>query len=169
PWIHVDINLVPLAAGPRMDHAITAYAAGTPPDLLMAQRFEVPWFAANEMIRPIVDFVEERELDLALFFPGELGGFTYEGRLYSLPMPGGGGTTYLLTWNSNMLREAGLPNEPARTWREYLEYARRINRYDAGDVPVKYVAPPPGSAFRPLLYSNNGTYYDPDSRRITLR
>lgn len=167
PWIKVKQDVLQWHG--RREKTIMAYAGGSPPDLLMTQRWEVPWFASQGMIAPIDGFIKERELDLAIFFPAELGGFWYEGRLYSLPMPGGGATTYIGVYNKQLLSEAGLPDRFPETWREYNEYTRILNKWDSQGNLVQIAGPATSwGLFRPLLYCNGSKYITDDGTTITF-
>ena len=111
----------------RAEVVLTAMAS-EPPEVMMVSRAELVRFAAEGLIAPITQYVEEAGLDLGAFYPSELETMYWDGELYSLPMPTAGGETSFYIYNKTLFSEAGLdPENPPSTWQELWE-ASEIGR-----------------------------------------
>lgn len=153
----------------REENLFTALASGDPPELLMASRAEILRFADDGLITPIDDFVTQNNLDLNVFYPSEIGNFYWNGQLYSMPMPTGGGVSSLTLVNYDMINAAGGTPSVPQTWSELEEMAKAYTVLD--DRGIVKIGANVGTAapdFFAWLYCNNGTIYSEDLRKVTF-
>src|SRR5690606_24934934 len=93
----------------REQNMFTALASSDPPEVVMATRAEMLQLADDGLIVPVTDYIEEAGLDLNAFYEGEIENMRWEGELYSMPMPTGGGITGIVLVNVDMFEAAGKP------------------------------------------------------------
>lgn len=167
PWIRVTA-LVKNATAMRNEFT-TAVVGGSPPDLIMIRRYEVPSFAYEGMLLPIDTYLSERKLNpFQHFYPSEMSGFVIDGKTYSMPGPTGGATTYLIAYNRDLFEEAGLPDRSPETWAEMESFAEKLNRWDANRGWTQLGIASNAVAYLPALYSNAGRYISDDGRTLYL-
>lgn len=122
PGICVDNIFLPWDN--RLQNLLAAIAAGSPPDVTMFGRGEVPFFAVTESIVPLDEYMAADGIDPAIFHPLEFAETQYNGKTWILPQPGGGG--YNVAWyNTDHFAEAGIEKFP-ETWDEMLEAAETL-------------------------------------------
>ncbi|BAS28025.1 ABC transporter substrate-binding protein [Limnochorda pilosa] len=104
------------------DNLVTAFSAGTPPDVTFADLGGwVPTFASRGWLEPLDDRLAASEVTDQIW-PNLWPTVEYEGNRYGLPWYT---DDRLLLYNTKMFEEAGLdPNKPPQTWEELLEYAK---------------------------------------------
>ena len=158
----------------REENMFTALASNNPPEVVMATRAEILQLAADGSIVPITDYVAAAELDLGRFYESEINNFYWEGELYSMPMPTGGGITGLTLVNVDMLEATGEEASVPETWQELEEMARAFTELDDRGIVVLGAnvvgADSDGHAgpFFAWLYTNGGQIYSDDLRTITF-
>ncbi|MBE3576323.1 MAG: ABC transporter substrate-binding protein [Limnochordales bacterium] len=148
---------------------MSAFAAGVPPEVMMARRMEIFALADLNAIRPITDLVKRDGLDLNMFYPAEVNAFRYDGELWSLPLPTVGLNDSFYMYNKELFEQAGLnPEKPPETWSGVLEANRKLTRRDGNGriTQLGFRAWP--NQFIPFLYSNNGTLLSPDLRKVAF-
>ncbi|MFN3979047.1 MAG: extracellular solute-binding protein [Caldilinea sp.] len=151
----------------REENLFTALASGDPPEVLMASRAEILRFANDGLITPIDDYVTANNLDLSRFYDSEIGNFYWKDKLYSMPMPTGGGVTSLTLVNYDMLRAAGHEDQVPATWTELEEMSRAFTELDdKGIVKIGATVGTMASDFFGWLYCNSGSIYNDDLTRI---
>lgn len=168
PWITVRSQIqswADLAAG----KILAAYAAGTPPEVMMARRMDIFALVDLGAIIPITDFVKRDNLDLSIFYPSEVNAFRYEGELWTLPLPTVGLNDSFYFYNREMFEEKGLnPDRPPETWSSLLEVNRKLTEKNAaGEITYLGVRAWP-SQFVPFLYSNAGQFLSPDLKKVAF-
>lgn len=158
----------------RQENMFTALASNDPPEVVMATRSEILKLADDGLIVPITDMVEALGLDLEVFYPGEIGNMYWDGELYSMPMPTGGGITGIVLINADMYEEAGLEPVPPTSWAELEEQAQALTVLDDRGI-VELGANVIGSgsggnagAFFAWLYTNNGAIYSDDLQSVAF-
>lgn len=167
PWIKVN-NLVQPWSG-RESKVVTAFAAGTPPDILMATRAEVINLADQRLITPFTPFIKKYGLDLSIFFRSEIDAFRWEGEIWTLPFPTVSGNDDFYVYNRTLFEEAGLPaNTPPRTWSELAAAGRKLTKKRPDGRIAQLGLRWTGPQFFPLLYSNNGTFLSSSLRTATF-
>ncbi|MFN3335421.1 MAG: extracellular solute-binding protein, partial [Caldilinea sp.] len=151
----------------REENLFTALASGDPPEVLMASRAEILRFANDGLITSIDDYVTANNLDLSRFYDSEIGNFYWKDKLYSMPMPTGGGVTSLTLVNYDMLRAAGHEDQVPATWAELEEMSRAFTELDdKGIVKIGATVGTMASDFFGWLYCNSGNIYNNDLTRI---
>jgi ABC-type glycerol-3-phosphate transport system substrate-binding protein len=151
----------------REENLFTALASGDPPEVLMAARAEILRFADDGLITPIDDYVTANNLDLSRFYDSEIGNFYWKNKLYSMPMPTGGGVTSLTLVNYDMLRAAGREDQVPVTWAELEEMSRAFTELDdKGIVKIGATVGTAASDFFAWLYCNDGIIYSDDLSKV---
>lgn len=153
----------------RAENLFAALNSGDPPEVLMAARAEILKFANDGLLVPITDMVTSQGLDLTVFYPSEIGNFYWEGELYSMPMPTGGGITSLELVNFDLFTDAGKEPVIPQTWSELEAVAKEFTEID--NKGILKIGANPGTnvgAFFAWLYCNNGQIYSDDLRTVAF-
>lgn len=153
----------------RAENLFAALNSGDPPEVLMAARAEILKFANDGLLVPITDMVTSQGLDLNVFYPSEIGNFYWEGELYSMPMPTGGGITSLELINFDLFTDAGKEPVIPQTWSELEAVAKEFTEID--NKGILKIGANPGTnvgAFFAWLYCNNGQIYSDDLRTVAF-
>ncbi len=101
--------------------AMIAMAGGMPPDMIQVEQAQVRNLAAMGVVLPLSDL----DLDTSEFIPTLIADCYYNGELYGIPF---NRSTPLLYYNKDMFREAGLGEDPPKTWEELLEFAKKLTK-----------------------------------------
>jgi multiple sugar transport system substrate-binding protein len=153
----------------REENLFTALASGDPPEVLMAARAEILRFANDGLIAPIDEYVTANNLDLTRFYPSEIGNFYWKNKLYSMPMPTGGGITSLTLVNLDMLSAAGREAQVPVTWSELEALAKEFTVIDdKGIVKIGANVGTSAADFFAWLYCNNGQIYNDDLTQVAF-
>ncbi|MEZ4658773.1 MAG: extracellular solute-binding protein [Caldilineaceae bacterium] len=139
----------------RAENLFAALNSGDPPEVLMAARAEILKFASDGLIVPITAMVESHNLDLNVFYPSEIGNFYWEGELYSMPMPTGGGITGLELVNLDLFNDAGKEGVIPQTWAELEEVAKEFTEVD--DKGILKIGANPGTGVSDFLPGSTAT------------
>lgn len=145
---------------------MTSFVAGTPPDLVWMDRFQLAGWAARGVFRPLDDLYERDEIDRVDFYPACLDECIYKGETYGLPW----NTDSRALWvNMEFLRRHGF-TEPPKDWDELLVMAKAMTtRTEKGVVATVGFAPLFGNSWLYLYgWLNGGEFATPDNRKITL-
>jgi ABC-type glycerol-3-phosphate transport system substrate-binding protein len=146
----------------RAENLFASIASSQPPEVLMATRAELLQFADEGLIVPITDYTGQFDLDLERFYPSEVDNMRWQGELYSMPMPTGGGITGLQLVNLDMFAAGQEPVIP-QTWQELEEVARAFTEVDnRGIVQVGANVGTDVGSFFAWLYCNGGRIYSDD-------
>jgi len=121
----VDVDVVRVTWGNRMDRIVTATAGGVPPDIFMSGAEDIPVLVEAGWLHPIDAYLADWP-ELEDFYPPALGSSTYQGKHYGLPIY----TSPRPFWyRTDLFEQAGLdPAQPPATWDELIEVARRLTR-----------------------------------------
>ena len=170
PWIKVENQIINLG-NQRIEQLLLAVAAGTPPDVVMIDRADIPNFVRQDILLPLDSYIEADGLDLGIFYEPEIGSAQYAGRTWSLPIPTAG-AKQLLFYNRDLLLQAGLSEAdiPAN-WAELEEVSRRLTRFNAdGSLEQLGFTPTsvPDAGWDFWLFSNGGRLLSDDARTLTL-
>lgn len=153
----------------REQNMFTALASSDPPEVVMATRAEMLQLADDGLIVPVTDYIEEAGLDLDAFYEGEIENMRWEGELYSMPMPTGGGITGIVLVNVDMFEAAGKPVVVPETWQELEDLAREFTVLDErGIVTLGADVGTGAGSFFAWLYTNNGQIYSDDLRSVAF-
>ncbi|MBD3884162.1 ABC transporter substrate-binding protein [Phormidium tenue FACHB-886] len=131
PGIKVDVIEGPNASNLIEDLYTSSFLLGESPyDLILMDIVWLPKFAAAGWLLDLTDRIPADQLQA--FYPADLEGGRYEGRLYRLPMRSDAG---LLYYRQDLLEQAGL--KPPETFDELIEESKQLQQSDA--VPWGYV------------------------------
>ncbi|MGI6149665.1 MAG: ABC transporter substrate-binding protein [Limnochordia bacterium] len=106
--------------------AMISIAGGMPPDMIQVEQAQVRNLAAMGVVPPLSDL----NIDTSEFIPTLIADCYYKGELYGVPF---NRSTPLLYYNKEMFREAGLGEDPPKTWEEVLEFAKKLTKPASGD------------------------------------
>jgi ABC-type glycerol-3-phosphate transport system substrate-binding protein len=158
PGVEIENNVSPCSD--LLEKGLTAMAAGMPPDVFMLQSNSMPAFVMQDALLPIDELVERDELDLGIYFPGEIGTHFWQGKLYSVPNVNGGGW-HLVYYNKGAMAEVGLDSETYPISWEELDVAA-----DASLASDSYFLEPSRTFNEPMflvwLFGNGGRYLTED-------
>jgi ABC-type glycerol-3-phosphate transport system substrate-binding protein len=168
PGIHVVNALQPWDR--RAERAATAIASRNPPAVIMTRREETLKFAHEELIIPFDDYIEASGLDLdAIFYEADVNNQRWDGKVWSLPLPGDGGATSIYLYNKDMLRDAGFdPDKPPETWQEMEDLCRAVTVIEGGAIKTLGTTLQGAYGFPVWLYCNNGEYCTQDAKELTF-
>ena len=154
----------------RQENMFTALASNDPPEVVMATRSEILQLADDGLIVPITSMVEaDEDVDLGKFYDAEINNMRWEGELYSMPMPTGGGVTGIMLVNVDMFNEAGVEPWVPETWQELEDLAREFTVIDdRGIVQIGANVGTGAGGFFAWLYTNDGQIYSDDLRSVAF-
>jgi ABC-type glycerol-3-phosphate transport system substrate-binding protein len=166
---NVDVENVGQPWEDRTQNMLTALASNDPPEVVMATRAEILQLADDGQIVPVTNYIEEGGIDLSAFYEGEIENMRWEGELYSMPMPTGGGITGIVLVNVDMFEAAGKPVVVPETWEELEELGREFTVLDdRGIVTLAANVGTDAGAFFAWLYTNNGQIYSDDLHSVAF-
>ena len=133
-----NIQVEPIFAGgyvQTFQKALTANAAGSPPDVALVSDPDVWSLSDAKAIMPLDDLIAAEGGDefLADFHDTFVTDVTFGDHYWGMPFQK---STPIFYWNKEMFEEVGLdPEKPPETWDELLEYALKLTvKDDAGNV-----------------------------------
>jgi ABC-type glycerol-3-phosphate transport system substrate-binding protein len=151
----------------------TNQAAGSPADVHMLWRSNMPAIAMKNGIMDLGPLIRSEKFDSSVFYENEYKNSQFLGKTYVLPMAATG-AWYIMFFNRDHLREAGLNDAkgPA-TWAEAARYAGALTRRGAdgkierlGFEPAVRDAGTFNSPFAAWLYTNEGKFVSDDGRKL---
>ncbi len=177
PDIELKWNVQVAGAGQTpeaMQKLMTAVVAGTAPDITVLDRFLLAEWAARGAIQPIDEYAKESEIVVPENCPpaawDELHGL--DGKLYGTTNLGDNVGFWSLYYNKTLFREAGLnPDEPPKTWSQWIEYAEKLTRTDAEGRVTQLGYRPYGDwagEFNGVARTNQATFVTPDGKTATI-
>jgi ABC-type glycerol-3-phosphate transport system substrate-binding protein len=115
--------------------ALTAFTSGQPPDVIKIGGWLFPQYGAKGLMAPVnpklLGFSSLSQLEAA-FAPGSLGGLTYKGVLYGLPLDF---NSLFLMYRRDHFQQAGLnPNKPPQTWEDVLTVGKKLTIQSGGQL-----------------------------------
>lgn len=135
---------------------IAAVAAGSGmPDVIVADRAQIPRDAAEGIYQNLAEYVERDGLDGSAFWPFTWNQASYEGDPYGIPYET---DVRVLFYNKTLFRAAGLdPEDPPETWDEVWEAAEALDQVaDNGDLERIGFSPLVGNGPPNIWMLNNG-------------
>ncbi len=143
------------------EKTLTAFAAGTGPDIFRIAVFDTALYAVRNAVVPLDEQVAASGMKKEDFIPGFLANVMYDGKMWAMPWKGSAVTFF---WNKRLFEEAGLdPEKPPTTWNEVTEYAKQLTKPEKQQYgfQVQYTETSDGmNFFGPLLYSHQGELFD---------
>jgi len=125
PNIGVDVVAIPW--GDLFTKYVTALEAGVGPDVLFIPTTWAPQFIYAGYCKDLESF--KSELDINDFSSAALNLFSAEGKLYGIPMRV---DSRLLTYNVDLLKQAGYDRPPAYWPDEVLEWSKALTKAEIG-------------------------------------
>lgn len=169
-----DITVEPtlLSQEGLQERYLTAIAGGDPPDVMQLHTRDLPNFASSGALRGVGDLIESDGINIdETFYPAEAEVSRYQGEMYGLPLAVGGGN-FLIYWNKDHFRDAGLdPEQGPATWSELVEFSQALTQGADGDFErlgclfTGSPTPRPGW-FIEWVYCNNGQLYSDDGIEV---
>ncbi len=161
----VTVEPVFVLPGELGSKARVAIAGGAVPDVLMLTAWDLAAFAHAGMLVPLDEFANSERVNLRGFNQADLQLGRFGGKLYGLPHISGGASQFII-YHKELFAKAGLPDQAPATWKELKEYAKKLTRSEGGKITQLGYN---GYDLVPYLYSNNGTLFSPDARRVTFQ
>lgn len=127
---NVTIEFIGIPFGDIKQQTFVMASSKNAPDVIQTFTASFPTYAASDMIVPLDDLLGEEYInDL---FPSYREDYTYEGKLMGVPWAP---SPYILYWNKELFRQAGLPDRAPETMEEMLEFAAAISelKTDGGE------------------------------------
>jgi multiple sugar transport system substrate-binding protein len=142
------------------EKTLTAFAAGTGPDVFRIAVFDTAMYATRDAVIPLDDFVDAA-MGKDVFIEGFMANVLYGGQMWAMPWKG---SAVAFFWNKDLFQEAGLdPEQPPTTYDEIREYAAAITDIDNQrfGFRVEYTDSAEGmNFFGPILYSFQTDLFD---------
>lgn len=134
----------------------------TAPDLFFMKGYLAPSYMSFGILEPLDERIASAsDLDLQDFYPSLLQSFQREGKQFGLPKDF---APYVMFYNEEMLREAGLDSVPT-TWSELEAYAKKLTIDKDGDGKIDQyglVIEPSTEMLMPFVFQNQGNFQNPD-------
>lgn len=169
PGLTVRLESIPYAN--YQEKITTQMAAGNPPDVVFVEVNNFVDLYLRDAFEDLTPYAKRDGLDLSAYYPGVLGRFQRDGKLFAVPQdtaPKG-----LVYVRKDAFEEAGLP-QPDGSWSwpgSFLEVCRRLVKKDAEGRTLRF-AYSEGYGVDPenFLYSSGGNWVDDTDRptRLTL-
>jgi multiple sugar transport system substrate-binding protein len=167
PGITVDMRVVSYAE--KETKYTTEIEAGKGPDVFHLHAYSVKSFLEKGYARDLTSFIEREGPGFTdVWYSQTLEIMRKEGRFYALP---GDFMSMVLFYNTELFREAGLdPDSPPGTWKQFLDYAKKLTRDRDGDGKIDTwgfgtigaISPGFELRFTPVLFSHGGQYLTDD-------
>lgn len=161
---------------------MTAVVGGSPPDVIMQDRFTVGEWAARGAFLRLDDLIAQSQTEAAAggpdpvvpdeFYPTAWKEAVYQGGSYGIPYST---DTRALYYNEDHLRAAGYVDEqgnvvPPKTWADLREYTKRLTLFDQeGRITRLGFAPSFGDSWLYIYgFLNGGRFMSDDGRTVLL-
>jgi sn-glycerol 3-phosphate transport system substrate-binding protein len=149
------IKVKPIYSGTYQEtivKAITANKAGTPPTTAILLSTDMFTLIDEDAIVPFDDLATgaDDKAWMKSFYPAFMANSRTGGKTWGIPFQR---STIVLYWNRELFKEAGLdPNRAPATWKEMLEYARKLTKHDASGNVTQWGVQIPSSGFPYWLF-----------------
>jgi multiple sugar transport system substrate-binding protein len=169
PGLTVEHNV--LTGGERLEKILTGMAAGTPPDVPMIGRQEIPMLVEQVAGLSALDsWMTRDKVARSIFYDAEINACLYSGKTWGLPMPttGSYGNVY---YNREWLTREGVDPDrsPPKTWDQLQEQARQLTRIEGGRATkVGFPMEVNGLQFWHWLTLDGGKLWSDDGRKLVL-
>ena len=133
----------------------------TAPDVFYLKGETAPSYIRFNVLEPLNRYTSDSAFHLNDFYPALLKSFQKGDTLFGIPKDF---NPYVLFYNKDMFREAGL-TRPPQNWAELEAYARKLTKDTNGDgKPDQYglVLEPAIEMIMPFVYQNGGDFQKPD-------
>ncbi|MDR2305174.1 MAG: extracellular solute-binding protein [Treponema sp.] len=170
PNIKVDMQSVPESAGINNGKLLSAIAAGTAPDLIVADDYISSFgYAGQDAFEAWDPYLEAIDLSIDSFMPGFKNLMVYKGKTYLLPQDS---NVIMLYINTDMVQEAGLDiNNYPKTIDELNDWTAKLTTTTAsGEIDrygyIPWLDSTDNPTFWPFWFG--AEMYYPDSNTLDL-
>jgi ABC-type glycerol-3-phosphate transport system substrate-binding protein len=155
------------------NRVLVALRSNSPPDVIeINNAWNVP-FAATGRLLALDDYVAKSKVDKSDILPTSIALSTFEGKLYGMPYRM---ETHALIYNKGLFRDAGLdPNRPPETWKDLVDYSKRLTRADASGRQIYGYGVDGGgevanlaSRLIPMIWMNGGAVLSDDNKKALI-
>ena len=162
---NIEIESEPLQPGVLTASLVTTLAGGSPPNAVMLRSDSAPYFAEQNALLPLDDWMARDQVRPEHFAPRELAARTWDGRIFGLPHVALG-AEQLLFVNIGLLARLGHdPATPITSWRQITELIEPALRIGALALdPTRCGGGVP--AWQVWAHANGGRWLDDTARRI---
>ena len=152
----VDVEYVTLPWGEMTTKLLTATAGGTPPNLVIQDRFLMAGWSSRGGVLALDDYIAQYKVNPEDYYPATWEEATWDGHVYAIPLKNDGRFVF---WNKDLFEAAGLDPEtppPTHDWEAMIETAVKLTKEDAsGLVETMGFVP---SQVLSNAYGNGGDY-----------
>lgn len=156
---------------PSTDRAITLWAAGMGPDVVLVATDVLGQHAFGGLLMPVDEYVAQSDVDPEDFVPGSWNEMFWDGSMYAMPLKVD--PNFALVWNKDYAEQAGLPSdEGPATLSDFEDWFRRLTRVDATGQYTQLGAKPwdvygNTNTMYTWGWTFGGEFYDPVEHRVT--
>ena len=169
PDIEVISELVSQAG--LNERYLTSIASGTPSDVIMINRNQLPFFASQNALLSLDDLLEKDGIALEdIYYQTEIDLCKWEGTTYALPNSSATGFA-LLFWNKELFAEAGLdPEVGPATWADLDRMNEALLKVEDGKIRQIGLPPShlPAEFTKIFLAGNNGLIFSKDMKKVVI-
>ncbi len=136
----------------------TAILGGSPPDVVLLDRFITSAYADNDSILPLDEFIKRDGIKSSDYFKNCWKECVYDGKTWSIPHHT---DIRVLFYRIDDFLEVGLdPKKPPKTWDELFEYAKKLTKTNEKGMFTRIgFVPDWGDAFIYMYaYANGGRF-----------
>ena len=169
PDIEVISELVSQAG--LNERYLTSIASGTPSDVIMINRNQLPFFASQNALLPLDDLLKKDGFSLEnIYYQTEIELCEWDGVTYALPNSSATGFA-LLFWNKELFAEAGLdPEMGPATWDDLDRMNKALFKVEDGKIRQLGLPPShlPAEFTTIFLAGNNGLILSKDMKKVVI-
>lgn len=176
PNIQVIIGTPGGRGGMDPQKLMTAIVGGSPPDVVLQDRFAVGGWASRDAFLPLDSLIhhpatnppDSLHINPANFFSACWNEALYKGKVYAIPFDT---DARILYYNRKLFRQKGLdPDRPPQWWDELWPFAKKLCFFDAaGDYETMGFIPLFGnSGLYMYAWQNGGKFLSADGRTCSL-
>ena len=131
PNIKVEVYFVPGGYEAILERALTAYAGGSPPNIVHLAHVHSYHLKYNGVLMELDKYIEQDPtFDIDDWYPAMIDIVRHDGKIYGVPY---NVSTPINLVNLDLLQLSGLPARAPATWDEVVEFGRVITRDTSGD------------------------------------
>ena len=166
---NVDIEIQQVPGNQYYQRLKIQFAAGVAPDIMQLAYDQLPSFAERNTLEPLDRLIKRDRFPVGEMFPELIPALKYKGKFYGLPR---GWTTFVLYYNKDMFREAGVPfPREGWTWDDFLNACKKVTKDVDGDGRVDQFgcdAPTQADGIAYWIWQNGGRMFTPDMKKCLL-
>lgn len=162
PDIHIASEHIP-GSDEYVSKMLTAFVAGTEPDVMTLDASSAAAFIANNTLRNLTPFARAEHFDLDVYYPNVLDMARRHEHLYALPADF---TPMMLYYNKRLFDRAGVPYpQEGWTWQEFRLSCQKLTTRPPGSLhPTQYgfLVENWMPGWIPWIWQNGGDVLSPD-------